>query len=587
MTQCSSKDSKALSIYRDMDFPLNVYAHAIFLEEGEVNYLHYGLFHETDNRLLDAQRHSTDLLLKELPSPPSRILEVGVGLGTTLKLLTKMGYLCHGISPDKEQINYIKTQWAGNSPVSCQKLEDFKAQPNSYDLILFQESAQYIAPLTIFNQALDVLAPSGSLLILDEFSIEDHSHTSNLHELDNILTLAKRFDFQLINQQDLSALAMPTLDYLLRVTQKHRQQLMLDLLLPLEQLNQLDESNRAYKENYTQGRYAYVLLHFKKGKYLKWRLKPFEQQHFPQLLSLFQQSFNESVSAEFWRWKYASEQAQTLCAWEGNTLIAHYGGIPRDILYFSEAQLSVQIGDVMVNPQHRGILTRSGVFFRMAATFLEQYIGYEKPFLLGFGFPNERAMKVAEHLGLYTEVGHMVELSWSVTSTRVRLLSCLRIIDKNNIQDFSGTIDLLWHAMAEDLQHAIVGVRDATYVLNRYLNHPNRTYTIFSVINRITHKPYAIVVLDIKDQRCDIVDIISPIKNIHLLVIHAQRLASLNHCTQLFCQVTSSFSSHFESQYSDCKEMDIRIPTSTWTSGPQPNSLKNNWWLMGGDMDFK
>lgn len=587
MTQFSSKDSNAQFIYRDMDFPLNVYAHATFLEEGEVKYLHYGLFQETDNRLHDAQGHSTDLILKELPKPPGRILEVGVGLGTTLKLLTDMGYQCHGISPDREQINYIKSQWTGHAPVSCQKLEDFNAEPNSFDLILFQESAQYIDPLIIFNQALDFLAPSGSLLILDEFSLGDHSHTTSLHLLDNILTLASRFGFQLNSQQDLSALATPTLDYLLRVTQKHGQQLMVDLKLSLEQLNQLDESNRAYKENYIKGRYGYVLLHFEKEKYPKWRLKSFEHKHFSQLLSLFKQSFNESVSAKFWQWKYSSKQAQALCAWEGDTLIAHFGGIPREILYFSKSKTAVQIGDVMVHPQHQGVLTKSGVFFRMAATFLDLYIGFGKPFLLGFGFPNERAMKVAEHLGLYTEVGHMVELSWPVNSTRIRTLSCLRIIDKNNIQKFTGIIDSLWHAMAEDLQHDIVGVRDATYVQNRYLNHPNRTYKIIIVKNRITHTPYAIVILDIKGQRCDIVDIISPTKYIPLLIIHAQRLAALNHCTQLFCQITYSFSHHFESKYSDNKEMDIRIPSSDWTNGPQPKSLKNHWWLMGGDMDFR
>ena len=41
----------------------------------------------------------------------------------------------------------------------------------------------------------------------------------------------------------------------------------------------------------------------------------------------------------------------------------------------------------------------------------------------------------------------------------------------------------------------------------------NQSYQIFIVKNRITDKPYGIVILDIKEQRCDIVDIISPLKN--------------------------------------------------------------------------
>ena len=33
-----------LEQYRDFPFPLNVYAHVLALEEGDVTYLHYGLF---------------------------------------------------------------------------------------------------------------------------------------------------------------------------------------------------------------------------------------------------------------------------------------------------------------------------------------------------------------------------------------------------------------------------------------------------------------------------------------------------------------------------------------------------------------
>jgi len=240
-----------------------------------------------------------------------------------------------------------------------------------------------------------------------------------------------------------------------------------------------------------------------------------------------------------------------------------------------------------VHPQQRGILTRSGAFFRMAATFLERYIGYGKPFLLGFGFPNERAMKVAEHLGLYTEIGQMTEISWPVSSSRPRLVSCLRVINENNCQHFSHTIDLLWRAMAQDLQHAIVGVRDDTYLLNRYLKHRNHSYQTFVVKNRITDKPYGVAILDIKEQRCDIVDIISPLKNIATIIVHAKRFAALNHCEQLFCQITDNFSAYFQDEHAHTAVMDIRIPCNTWTAGPKPESLKNQWWLMAGDMDFR
>ncbi|NOQ14331.1 MAG: GNAT family N-acetyltransferase [Methyloprofundus sp.] len=576
------------SPFLKMSFPLNVYAQALLLEEGQAEYLHYGLFKDDTTTIQDAQRHSTELILKQLPPPPCRILEVGIGLGTTLKLLTDMGYQIQGITPDIEQVNYIQTQWDNKAPISDLSFENFAAEPNSFDVILLQESAQYIDPLVIFNQALDYLTDSGSLIILDEFSLmQKEPGQDNLHFLKDILLLASRFGFKLEEKIDLSKLAPATLDYLLKIIQKHQRQLMSDLQLPAEQLDQLNNSNRLYKEKYTREQYGYALLHFKKGKYPKWRLKHFDKQYFEKIQVLFEDSFNQPVSANFWQWKYLSGHAPELCIWEANTLVAHYGGIPRDILFFSESQKAIQIGDVMVHPQQRGILTRSGAFFRMAATFLERYIGFGRPFLLGFGFPNERAMKVAEHLGLYTEVGKMHEISWPTSSSRPRLVSCLRFIDKNNAHQFSHIIDSLWQAMAHDLRNAIVGVRDYAYLLNRYLNHPHRSYSIFVVKNRITNNPYGIVILDIKDQRCDILDIISPIKNIPLLIVYAKRFAALNHCEQLFCQITDNFSSYFQTKHSHTEVMDIRIPSNIWTTGPQPETLKNCWWLMAGDMDFR
>ena len=576
------------SPFSKMSFPLNVYAQALLLEEGRAEYLHYGLFKDKTTTVHEAQRHSTELILKQLPPPPCRILEVGTGLGTTLKLLTEMGYQVQGITPDFEQIAYIQTQWNNNAPVSCLRLEDFNAEPNSFDVILLQESAQYIDPLLIFNKALDFLTDSGSLIILDEFSLmQKGTQLDSLHFLKDMLALAKRFNFKLEQHIDLSTLAPPTLDYLLKIIQKHQQQLINDLQLSTEQLNQLNNSNIIYKEKYTTGQYGYALLHFTKSSFPKWRIQHFNTQQFSQLQELFKESFNQPVSADFWQWKYASAQAAELCVWEDSALIGHYGGIPRDILYFSVAQKAIQIGDVMVHPLQRGILTRSGAFFRMAATFLERYIGFGKPFLLGFGFPNERAMKVAEHLGLYTEIGQMQEISWPVSSSRPRLMSCLRVIHKGNYQHFSQTIDLLWQAMAQDLQHAIVGVRDSTYLFNRYLQHPKQSYQVFVVKNRINNKPYGIIVLDIKEQRCDIVDIISPLKNIHILIVHAKRFAVLNQCEKIYCQISNNFSSNFQDKFSHTAVMDIRIPCNTWTAGPSPETLNNQWWLMAGDMDFR
>jgi len=175
-----------------------------------------------------------------------------------------------------------------------------------------------------------------------------------------------------------------------------------------------DTPNKTYNNHYAQEDYGYTLLQLKKTTVPKRELKPFDYQNFSHLQSLFKLSFKKYLSPELWQWKYANQQAQALCVWEENNLVGHYGGMPRDILFFGEPKMAVQIGDVMVDPSNRGALSRKGPFFLMAATFIDHYIGFEKPFLLGFGFPNRRAMQVAEHLGLYASVGQMLKFSWPV-----------------------------------------------------------------------------------------------------------------------------------------------------------------------------
>src|SRR5882672_4013523 len=96
--------------YRDFYYPLNVFMHILIREEGTVRYLHYGLFEDANERIALAQDRSTSFLLSRLPPPPARLLDVGVGLGTTLERLTRLGYDAEGITPDEKQIAVAGTR---------------------------------------------------------------------------------------------------------------------------------------------------------------------------------------------------------------------------------------------------------------------------------------------------------------------------------------------------------------------------------------------------------------------------------------------------------------------------------------------
>ncbi len=576
------------SPFKDLTFPLNVYAHALLLQEGKATYLHYGLFQNNKTSLQAAQQFSTDLLIARLPPPPCRILEVGAGLGTTLSLLKQSGYDVHGITPDAQQVAYIQKNLDSETSVSCHSLQDFKAQPESFDIVLLQEPTQSIEPLVIFNKALDLLPLSGDLVIIDAFALKyDEAGMEGLHLLNDLVVLAERFGFELVEHVDLSTQAAPTLDYLLQITATHRQNLIKDLALTDEQLTRLDESNRNYHKKYASGHYGYALLHFRKQTVPKWRLQILEKNQVPEMFGLFRKTFHHDMTSATWQWKYGSNSGHEVGIWRNNQLIAHYGGVSRKILFFGQPQTAVQIGDVMVDTSERGTLTRKGPFFLMAATFLERYIGYGKPYLIGFGFPNERAMKVAERLGLYAKVGHMLEFSWSTRSRFPLWGTRLHLIGREQT-DFAATAaDQCWQHMAADLQTAIIGVRDWQYLQHRYLDHPNQQYQIILVRNRFNQRARGILVLRYDPEGCEIVDLISPLAEILLLITHARRLADIHGATRVFCRITENFARYFAVAGGTQQTANIHIPANAWSNGPSPEILKDHWWLMSGDKDFR
>jgi Acetyltransferase (GNAT) domain/Methyltransferase domain len=576
------------SPYKDLDFPLNVYAHAILLQEGKTDYLHYGLFQNDKTDLPTAQQFSTDLVISRLPAPRCRILEVGVGLGTTFSLLNQLGYDVQGITPDPQQIAHIHRSLGDQIPVTCQHLENFSADAESFDVMLFQESAQYIEPLVIFNKAVDFLPISGSLLIIDEFAFKRvETGTEGLHLLDDIVTQAKRFGFELVEQLDLSEMALPTLDYLLCMTAIHQQRLIYDLHLSEAQLAQLDESNRAYQKKYTSGQFGYGLLHFRKKTHPKWRLRLLEKNQVPEMRALFEKTFNHAMSPATWEWKYGLESSREIGIWRDHQLIAHYGGIGRDILLFGQPQTAVQIGDVMVDASERGILIRKGPFYLMASTFLERFIGFGKPYLIGFGFPNERAMKVAERLGLYAEVGCMTEFSWQPLRKLPKWGTRLRTVENCDNGWAANAVNECWRQMASNLQEAIVGIRDWRYLQHRYLNHPNKQYQVAAVKNRFSEKIHGVLVMRHDADGSEIVDIIAPLAKIQLLITHARRLAGIASSERLTCRITENFAAQFTATGGVEQSPNIRIPANAWSDGPKPDTLKNCWWLMSGDMDFR
>lgn len=229
-------------------YPLNLFAHALELEEGSIRYLHYGFYDRPDQPVHEAQQNSTDLILEHFPPPPARVLEVGIGLGTTASMLESKGYEYTGITPDAAQIALCTKEGRDLREVMFQ---DMPSDGRGYDVILFQESAQYIPAQDILRKCRELLRPGGRVIIADEMP------TALAGSLEGV---AGKWDLAVRDRIDCTQRAMPSFRYLLRILKERREQLAADLSLATGKVDDMI----GYLDNrlgeYERGEYSYMLV---------------------------------------------------------------------------------------------------------------------------------------------------------------------------------------------------------------------------------------------------------------------------------------------------------------------------------------
>jgi len=430
--------------------------------------------------------------------------------------------------------------------------------------------------------------PPCKILVINNSDVAEHLKNNRYSITESID--GTQFDILFINEQKLNQNSLILFNHLIKQVNLNAYITIQTLTPSANKQHYLINLAQRFGLHYLQYQHIsnYTLLSFQYQRLPKWIIRPLDTQQLDNMLILFKHVFKHTMSRELWQWKYHDKNSHALCIWENDQLIAHYGGMPRNILYFGEPKHAIQIGDVMVNPKQRGVLTKNGPFFRMTATFMELYTGYQNPFLISFGFPNERHIKLAEHLGLYAEVGRMIALSWQPALTsRPRFMSHLQPINKQNFEQLSPHIEYLWQSMSDDLKQSIIGQRNSHYIKQRYLNHPEQAYHLLLVKNRWSRQVYGLLVLQYQGEQCDIIDIIARPQDIPLLILHARRMASLNQCQRLYCQITLAFSHYFKLAEHHIESLSIPIASDTWSHGPHPEELNNHWWLMAGDMDCR
>jgi hypothetical protein len=326
--------------------------------------------------------------------------------------------------------------------------------------------------------------------------------------------------------------------------------------------------------------------YFRRASHLpRWRLSSLGEAQFSDFATLFAAAFQHPIALNLWRWKYAEGRGLAVTAWRDQEIIAHYGGILRQVLAFGKPVRAIQVCDAMVAPKERGVMSKSGAMFQVTATFLELFLGLAR-YPLAFGFPNQRAMALGERTGLYAEVGRLAEVSWPARQAPPQFGS--RLVDFQPEQmAHRRAVDDLWTAMAQDLERSVVGVRDWPYLRNRYLEHPEHRYRLVLVMGRLTSRPLGLLILRPMAERLAWIDWVAPLRHQPLLLEHARRLAALWGHETLYGWIPRHAINAFQTDDMVTQKTEISIPTNAWV--PQPwsaDQLRDRWWLTMGDTDF-
>ncbi len=199
-----------------------------------------------------------------------------------------------------------------------------------------------------------------------------------------------------------------------------------------------------------------------------------------QLQALHRLVFGPEADSAWADWKYGQGTGQGhglgCGVWQSGELIAHCGGLPRTLWHGGQAVQGIQIGDVMVAPQWRGILTRRGPFFHASQAFYQRQVGAQQAHQIAFGFPSERHLRLAVTLKLLWDGGPIHALTWDTQAPAAPARPAAWPWHWHELQAsdpaFDATVNRAWSAMQAASCALTLGQRDVDYLRWRYVARP-------------------------------------------------------------------------------------------------------------------
>jgi len=308
---------------------------------------------------------------------------------------------------------------------------------------------------------------------------------------------------------------------------------------------------------------------------------------FEQIQPLFQRVFGHSISRKLLDWKYADGRGQSwiVAAAPDNTEPAvHCGVFFRHILLDENPVKAMQLVDLMAAPKTSGLARKDSPFGILLRAVLTQPPLPENPHGIAFGFPSDRAMRLAENLGVAQADDHLMELELA-PARRLSLLT-YRVLRDLSAGD-EDKIARLWAKMRDDLRDFAVGVHDAAYIRYRYIDRPEGSYTLVLVESRWRRTPVGLAVIGMQSPQPELLDIVCPLGHGEDVLVTLQRWMADNRIELMRFSLTRTFAQRFAGIATRLSETQFRIMGSPFAAPEAQVRLAGKWWLTGGDTDYR
>lgn len=316
------------------------------------------------------------------------------------------------------------------------------------------------------------------------------------------------------------------------------------------------------------------------------QIREIEFQELGLIKPLFRRVFNSDISEAMLAWKYGEGRGKSygIFTAEGE-LLAHCGIFYRQALADGISCRIVQLGDLMALPGHHGGVSRlRSPFALLIQKVLADLPDALNPDALAFGFPSDRAMRLGEHLGLFSSIDQMWELHFNPISVAKRADRCVELDPASS--GFTTSADRLWQLMADDLGKDLIGVRDAAYLQQRYFSHPHNRYCCHLVSSKWFGRPLGLLITRKEGEQCELLDIIAPFSNFSRLLQAARHQMTVWGSSTMNFWLTEHNMALFRHHAETVRQLEFRIMANPFSSAGHPERFTQRWWLTSGDTDY-